>query len=38
VGQEFSAALAGQKTAEEALSAAQESTLQTMTESGYITQ
>ena len=38
VGQEFSAALAGQKTAEEALSSAQESTRATMVESGYITQ
>jgi sorbitol/mannitol transport system substrate-binding protein len=38
VGQEFSAALAGQKTAEEALTAAQESTRSTMVESGYITQ
>ncbi len=37
-GQEFSAALAGQKTAEEALAAAQESTRATMVESGYITQ
>jgi sorbitol/mannitol transport system substrate-binding protein len=38
VGQEFSAALAGQKTAEEALASAQESTRATMVESGYITQ
>jgi sorbitol/mannitol transport system substrate-binding protein len=36
VGQEIAAALAGQKTAEEALAAAQAATLQTMTEAGYI--
>jgi len=36
VGQEFSAALAGQKTAAEALAAAQELTLQEMTNAGYI--
>jgi sorbitol/mannitol transport system substrate-binding protein len=36
VGQEIAAALAGQKTADEALAAAQASTLQTMTEAGYI--
>ncbi len=36
VGQEFSAALAGEKTADEALAAAQEIALQTMTEAGYI--
>jgi sorbitol/mannitol transport system substrate-binding protein len=38
VGQEFAAALAGQKTAEEALAAAQQLTTQAMTEAGYITQ
>jgi sorbitol/mannitol transport system substrate-binding protein len=36
VGQEIAAALAGQKTADEALAAAQAATLQTMTEAGYI--
>ncbi|HEV7252144.1 MAG TPA: sugar ABC transporter substrate-binding protein [Mesorhizobium sp.] len=36
VGQEFSAALAGEKTAEEALAAAQEIATTTMTEAGYI--
>jgi sorbitol/mannitol transport system substrate-binding protein len=36
VGQEFSAALAGQKTAEEALAAAQALTVQEMTAAGYI--
>jgi len=36
VGQEFSAALAGQKTAAEALAAAQELTLMEMTNAGYI--
>lgn len=35
VGQEFSAALAGQKTADEALAAAQALTLQEMTAAGY---
>lgn len=35
VGQEFSAALAGQKTAEEALAAAQALTVQEMTAAGY---
>jgi len=38
VGQEFSAALAGEKTADEALAAAQEIATTTMTEAGYITQ
>ncbi|TNC73302.1 ABC transporter substrate-binding protein [Rubellimicrobium roseum] len=38
VGQEFSAALAGQKTADEALAAAQELALQEMTSAGYIQQ
>jgi sorbitol/mannitol transport system substrate-binding protein len=38
VGQEFSAALAGEKTAEEALAAAQEAATQVMTEGGYIQQ
>jgi sorbitol/mannitol transport system substrate-binding protein len=38
VGQELSAALAGEKTAEEALAAGQEIALQTVTEGGYITQ
>ncbi len=36
VGQEFSAALAGEKTADEALAAAQEAATTTMTEAGYI--
>ncbi len=36
VGQELSAALAGQKTGDEALAAAQELTLQEMTSAGYI--
>jgi sorbitol/mannitol transport system substrate-binding protein len=36
VGQEIAAALAGQKSADDALAAAQASTLQTMTEGGYI--
>ncbi len=36
VGQEFSAALAGQKTAEEALAAAQALVTQEMTAAGYI--
>jgi sorbitol/mannitol transport system substrate-binding protein len=36
VGQEIAAALAGQKSAADALAAAQASTLQTMTEAGYI--
>jgi sorbitol/mannitol transport system substrate-binding protein len=36
VGQEIAAALAGQKSADEALAAAQAATLQTMTEAGYI--
>lgn len=36
VGQEFAAALAGDKTADEALAAAQELTLQEMTDAGYI--
>jgi sorbitol/mannitol transport system substrate-binding protein len=36
VGQEFSAALAGQKSAEEALAAAQEIATQEMTAAGYI--
>ena len=38
VGQEFSAALAGEKTVDEALAAAQDIATQTMTEAGYITQ
>jgi sorbitol/mannitol transport system substrate-binding protein len=38
VGQEFSAALAGDKTVDEALAAAQDAATQTMTEAGYITQ
>lgn len=38
VGQEFSAALAGDKTVDEALAAAQDIATQTMTEAGYITQ
>jgi sorbitol/mannitol transport system substrate-binding protein len=38
VGQEFSAALAGQKTADEALAAAQEIATQEMTSAGYIQQ
>ncbi|MBP1804451.1 ABC transporter substrate-binding protein [Rubellimicrobium aerolatum] len=38
VGQEFSAALAGQKTVDEALASAQEIATQTMTEAGYIQQ
>ena len=36
VGQEIAAALAGQKSAADALAAAQAATLQTMTEAGYI--
>ncbi len=36
VGQEFSAALAGQKTADEALAAAQALVTKEMTDAGYI--